>query len=143
LYTSRPHLRRPSGHRNRLAPAGVANRSRQGLRIAELPKWRLRRAFDYIDAHLDEHIGLAEISTAASLTRIHFAARFRVETGLRPYEYLLRRRIERARVLPCKSVPTGRVALPAGFRNEAHFTTVFKRFVGQPPHAWRRSLSER
>lgn len=96
-----------------------------------------------IDAHLDEHIGLAEISAAASLTRTHFAAQFGVETGLRTYEYLLRRRIGRARVLPCKSVPTVQVALPAGFRSAARFTTVFKRFMGQPRHAWRRSLSER
>ena len=36
-------------------------------------------------------------------------------------------------------VPIVDVALSVGFQNQAHFSTVFKHFVGQPPHAWRQS----
>ena len=106
--------------------------------VAELTKWRLKRVFDYVDAHLNEPISLADVAGAAGLTRMHFAAQFRAATGLRPHEYLLRRRIERAQVLLCKNVPTVNVALAVGFQSQAHFTSVFKRFVGQPPHTWRR-----
>jgi AraC-like DNA-binding protein len=31
------------------------------------------------------------------------------------------------------------VALSVGFQTQSHFTTVFKRFVGQSPGAWRQS----
>jgi AraC-like DNA-binding protein len=31
------------------------------------------------------------------------------------------------------------VALSVGFQTQSHFTSVFKRYAGQPPHAWRES----
>jgi AraC family transcriptional regulator len=107
-------------------------------RVAGLVKWRLRRVLDFIDAHMDEAIRLADLATAAGLTPMHFAAQFRGATGLRPHEYLLRRRVERAQELLHKNLPTVDVALAVGFQSQAHFTSVFKRYVGQPPQAWRR-----
>lgn len=107
---------------------------------AGLIKWRLKRAVDYIEENLSEPIGLAEIAASTGLTRMHFAAQFRVATGLRPHEYLLRRRVERAQqILLAPNAQVLDVALEVGFQTQAHFTTVFKRFVGQPPHAWRQT----
>jgi AraC family transcriptional regulator len=117
----------------RLGAAGAKQSS-----AAELPKWRLKRALDYIEAHLGEAISLADIAAAAGLSRMYFAAQFRAATGLRPHEYLVRRRIERAQEMLL--APTARVvdvAQQVGFQTQAYFTGVFKRFVGQPPHAWR------
>jgi AraC-like DNA-binding protein len=68
---------------------------------------------------------------------MHFAAQFRAATGLRPHEYLLRRRIERAQeLLRREPISLSDVALSVGFQTQAHFTTVFKRFVGRTPHRW-------
>jgi AraC-like DNA-binding protein len=105
-----------------------------------LPKWRLKRVVDYIDANLGEPITLADLAAATVLSPMHFAAQFRMSTGVRPHEYLLRRRIERARELllqPGLSIVD--IALTVGFQTQSHFTTVFKRFVGDTPHQWRRS----
>lgn len=107
-----------------------------------LVRWRLKRALDYIEAHLGEPIGLAEIAAATGLTRMHFAAQFRAATGLRPHEYLLRRRVECAQQrLLSPNAAVIDVAVELGFQTQAHFTNVFKRFVGQPPHAWRQTRS--
>ncbi|HEY2185580.1 MAG TPA: AraC family transcriptional regulator [Xanthobacteraceae bacterium] len=104
-----------------------------------LPKWRLKRAFDFVEEHLAEPVTLAEIAAYAGLSRMYFAAQFRSATGLRPHEYLLRRRIERAQELLTTSCLTlVEVALSVGFQTQAHFTTVFKRFAGETPHQWRR-----
>jgi AraC-like DNA-binding protein len=98
----------------------------------------MNRVIEYIDAHLSESIGLADIAASAGLTRMHFAAQFRRATGLRPHEYLLRRRIEHAQQLLLSSKHNVfDVALSCGFRSQAHFTTVFKRFVGETPYCWR------
>ena len=105
-----------------------------------LPKWRLKRVLGYIDANLGEPITLADLAAATLLSPMHFAAQFRMSTGVRPHEYLLRRRIERAQELllqPGLSIVD--VALSVGFQTQSHFTTVFKRFVGDTPHQWRRS----
>ena len=109
-------------------------------KTAPLPRWRLKRAIDCIEARLDETITLADLAAAAGLTRMHFAAQFRAATGLRPHEYLLRRRIERAQeMLVVTEMPLVEIALSVGFQTQSHFTTVFKRFTGRPPLAWRQS----
>jgi AraC-like DNA-binding protein len=85
-------------------------------------------------------LNLAEIASATGLTPMYFAAQFRAATGLRPHEYLLRRRIERAQeILLGSGICIVDAALSVGFQTQSHFTTVFKRFVGQSPGAWRQS----
>jgi AraC-like DNA-binding protein len=109
-------------------------------RGSKLAQWRLKRAIDYVEARLDEPVSLADVASSAGLTRMHFAAQFRAATGLRPHEYLLRRRIERAQeLLVATGMPLVDVALSVGFQTQSHFTSVFKRYAGQPPRAWRES----
>jgi len=83
---------------------------------------------------------LADVASATGLTRMHSAAQFRASTGLRPHEYMLRRRVDRAMdMLAGTGMSVVEVALTVGFQSQAHFTTVFKRFTGEPPYAWRQS----
>jgi len=111
-------------------------------KVAALVRWRLKRAIDYIEAHLADPVTLADVASAAGLTRVYFSAQFKAATGLRPHEYLVRRRIERAQemLVVGAGAPIVDVALSVGFQTQAHFSTVFKQFVGQSPHAWRQSL---
>jgi AraC-like DNA-binding protein len=108
-------------------------------RRTPLQKWRLKRVVDYVDGHLGNPIRLPDLAAAAGLTRMHFAAQFRVAMGVRPHHYVLQRRIDRAReLLRNPELALVDVALSVGFQTQAHFTTVFRRFVGQTPHRWRR-----
>jgi AraC-like DNA-binding protein len=110
----------------------------QRPRVSALCKWRQKRAREYMVANLAEPISLADIAAAAGLSRMHFAAQFRAATGLRPHEYLLQLRIERAQeLLSTSRLPLVEIAFEVGFKTQAHFTTVFARFVGETPHVWR------
>jgi len=105
---------------------------------APLPNWRLRRVEAHIDTNIEETVTLADLARVAGLSPMHFAAQFRAATGVRPHEFLLRRRIDHAQAMLAD--PRARlvdVALSVGFQTQAHFTTVFKRFVGETPHRWR------
>lgn len=103
-----------------------------------LVTWRLKRVLAFMEEHLPEPITLADMAAAAGLSRMHFAAQFRIATGLRPHEYLLRSRIERAKQLMRETrEPLVQVALGVGFQTQAHFTTVFRRFTGETPYQWR------
>lgn len=105
---------------------------------APLPNWRLRRVEVYIDANIEETVTLADLARVAGLSPMHFAAQFRAATGTRPHEFLLRRRIDHAQaMLADPRAKLVDVALSVGFQTQAHFTTVFKRFVGETPHRWR------
>jgi AraC family transcriptional regulator len=109
-----------------------------GRQARALQKWRLRRVIDYVDTHLANKIRLVDLAAVAGLSRMHFASQFRAATGLRPHEFLLRRRVRRAEELLRDSTMTiVEIALTVGFQTQAHFTTVFKKFVGYPPRHWR------
>jgi len=112
-------------------------------RVAPLPRWRLRRVQAHVDQHIDETVTLADLASAAGLSRMHFAAQFRAATGHRPHEYLLLCRIERAKaILSSETMPLAEVALSVGFQAQAHFTTVFKRVTGETPARWRRMRTD-
>ena len=103
-----------------------------------LVKWRLMRVQKYIEEQLAERISLADLARSAGLSRMHFAAQFRAATGMRPHEYLVRQRIQKAQeMLLTTSTPLVEVALSVGFQTQAHFTTVFRRFLGETPGRWR------
>ena len=105
-----------------------------------LVRWHLKRAIDFIESRLAEPLSLADVAAASGLTRMYFAAQFRAATGVRPHEYILRRRIDRAcEILSTTGMPLVDVAFSVGFQSQSHFTTVFKRFTGEPPNAWRQS----
>jgi len=122
----------------RLLSLKAGQSARSEGKASQLPKWRLKRAISYIEDRLAEPITLLDIASETGLSCMHFAAQFRATMGVRPHEYLLRRRIERAQeflLQPNASVVD--IALSVGFKTQSHFTTIFGRFVGQSPHAWR------
>jgi AraC family transcriptional regulator len=119
-------------------PVSGASKDFSGRNVRSLQKWRLKRVLDYVDDHLSAKITLQNLAMVAGLSRMHFAAQFRAALGMRPHEYLLKRRIERAEeLLKQAEVSLVDVALTVGFQTQAHFTTVFKRFAGDTPYQWR------
>lgn len=127
LLTPRP----ASDDQTRPAPKPV--RARSGL-VA----WRLKRVLSFMEEHYWQPVTLAEMARVAGLSRMHFAAQFRISTGAKPHEYLLRLRVERAQKLMMESdEPLAQVAFSVGFQTQAHFTTVFRRFAATTPHRWR------
>jgi AraC-like DNA-binding protein len=106
-----------------------------------LPKWRMKRLEQYLAVNVDRRIGLADMAAAAGLSKMHFAAQFRAATGFRPHEYLLFKRIERAKaVMAATETPLVEVAFAVGFNAQAHFSTVFKRFTGKSPAQWKQEF---
>lgn len=106
--------------------------------IWALQEWRLRRVVEHVDARLTSRLTLQKLANVAGLSRMHFAAQFKLATGMSPHQFVLNRRIERAKTMLIGTAEelVG-VALGVGFQSQAHFTTVFKRFVGETPHRWR------
>ena len=111
--------------------------------LAPLPAWRLTRVVRYVDARLDQKIRLADLAKEVRLSRMHFAAQFNAATGLSPLEYVTRRRITRAQEFLVRSEQSiVQIALAVGFQTQAHFTTVFRRFVGETPYRWRMAMTD-
>ena len=115
--------------------SGVAF-SMQGLSAAQL-----KRAEDYIETHLNEVIRLLSLSEASGLSVSHFTRRFKVTTGLSPHQFVLRRRVERAkRLLKHTNEAIAQIALCCGFSHQEHLTHTFKRFTGNTPGRYRQTV---
>lgn len=104
-----------------------------------LPDGALRRVTEYLEAYLDQALGLAELAAVAGYSPRHFARLFRGATGLSPHQYVIRRRVERAKLLlATTNLPLARVALDVGFAHQSHLAAHFRRLVGVSPARYRR-----
>lgn len=98
----------------------------------------LSRATEFVNEHLDQELSLADIAGAAGLSQFHFARAFKQTTGLTPHQYVTERRVERARLLLASGdLPLVEVAARSGFKNQSHFTTLFRMHTGVTPKSWR------
>ncbi|MEO5597609.1 MAG: AraC family transcriptional regulator [Novosphingobium sp.] len=98
----------------------------------------VKRAIEFIHAHLCEDINLPALAAAAGCNVERLKHSFKDHVGEPPYRYLLRMRIEKARSLLSTSVhDISKVAFMCGFNDQAHFTTAFARIVGTTPAKWR------
>ncbi|HTJ93582.1 MAG TPA: AraC family transcriptional regulator [Pararobbsia sp.] len=117
----------------------LAQGPRHAASSTTLAPWRMRKVLAFIDANLGSALSLQTVADASGLSKMHFAALFRASTGLSPSEFVAQRRIEQAQEhLLCTSMPVIEIALSLGFQTQAHFSTVFKRLIGEAPSEWRR-----
>jgi AraC-like DNA-binding protein len=104
---------------------------------------RLDRARRFIDESYDQPLDLAEISKQACLSRYHFLRLFRNAFETTPHQYLIQRRIEKAKELlraPGPSVTD--VCFEVGFQSLGSFSSLFRRCVGHAPAKYRRRENE-
>lgn len=105
-----------------------------------LAAWQLRRVTDYIEANCAGSIRLQELAELVDLSQSYFSHAFKASTGLPPHQWQLQARVRKGQELLLKGDRSlTEVAVEAGFADQAHFTRVFRRIVGETPAAWRRS----
>jgi AraC family transcriptional regulator len=112
-----------------------AARGRDGA----LPRGRLRAVIEYIEEHLGAGVSLEQIAAVARLSVYHFARQFKAATGLPPHQYVILRRVERAKQLlqPRTDLSLAEVAALTGFSDQSQFSQHFKRIVGVTPGQFR------
>ena len=99
---------------------------------------RLCRARTYIDECYDLPLDLNEISKQACLSRYHFLRLFRQAFATTPHQYLIHRRIERAKeLLRSRRISVTDVCFEVGFQSLGSFSSLFRRCVGHAPVNYR------
>lgn len=117
LYYSNLNLRVPQ-------PAGRLSQSRLNL------------VLEYINEHLAEVISLADLASTIQVDTYWFAKMFQRSTGLAPHQYLIERRVEKAKTLLLSTdLSITEIAYQVGFADQAHLTRHFKRLIGTTPGA--------
>ncbi|MES2948554.1 MAG: AraC family transcriptional regulator [Pseudomonadota bacterium] len=95
-----------------------------------------------VQAHMQEYlahpVSLAELAGLARMSERHFCRAFRASTGDSPHQYLLRQRVERAKLLLTEChMPLSEVAQSVGFADQSQFTRTFRRHAGVTPASYR------
>ncbi len=99
---------------------------------------KLRRVTAFINENLEQDLTLTEIAGVADLSHFHFARSFRKTLGVTPQQYIATRRIEKAKdLLSHSNLPIVEIGLQTGFKNQSHFTTLFRKLTSFTPKVWR------
>ena len=107
-------------------------------RSVGLDRATLRRVSTYIEEHLAEDLSLSELAAVAYLSPYHFARLFKASTGFAPHQYVIGRRIERAKLLlSTTNWSLAAIAHAVGFAHESHLALHFKRLTGLLPSSYR------
>ncbi|HXN73439.1 MAG TPA: AraC family transcriptional regulator [Candidatus Acidoferrales bacterium] len=102
---------------------------------------RLRRVKELVHAKMEDDLSLDEMAEAVGLSTAHFARMFRKSTGQTPHQFVLRQRLERAKLM--LRAPDARVldvAVACGFKTQQHFAQVFRDVCGLTPTEYRQNL---
>ncbi len=91
-----------------------------------------------IDERLGTDFGIDDLAALMKLGPQRFTARFRLTTGMSPWQFVQFRRVRRAQaLLRDRKVTLAEIALHLGFSSQSHFTNVFRTAVGVTPKAYR------
>jgi AraC family transcriptional regulator len=104
-----------------------------------LPRSKERAVVEYIMENLEANLTLDQMAAVAHLSPYHFARQFKATTGLPPHQYVIARRVERAKQLLQASdeLSLAEVALSVGFTDQSQFSNHFKRIIGATPGRFR------
>lgn len=102
----------------------------------------IEAAIDYINAHYLEDIELGDIAAHVHLTKIYFHNLFKSATGVTTHQYILSKRMERAKkqLVSCENI--AEVASRCGFGSQSYFNYVFKKETGLTPKQYKKNLSQ-
>jgi len=93
----------------------------------------LDRARQFFAAEIERNPSLTDLADATQVNKFALIRSFKRELGITPHRYLVQLRVERARALLAKGVPTSEVAAAVGFADQGHLGRHFKRTVGITP----------
>lgn len=105
---------------------------------------RLGRAREFIDHCYDHPLSLEQISEKACFSRYHFLRLFRQVFNKTPHQYLIERRIERAKeLLSSDELRVTDVCFEVGFQSLGSFSSLFHKYVGHAPITYREKARQR
>ena len=127
------HLAR--SHSSRSRPVRI-------LPAKPLSGWKMRRVIEYIEDNLEGDLSLQAMAAEVDISPLYLARAFKSAVGQSPHQYVLARRIERAKeLLRNTDLTVVDVALSSGFSSQSHLSHWFIRQVGVSPAVYRRQAA--
>lgn len=124
--------------------AAHSSASVEERRYGGLDGRRLKRTLEFIEANLTGDLSLACLAVVADMSVSHFRAGFRESVGVPVHQYVIERRVERAKSLLMREGESiAEIALAAGFTHQSHLARHMQRSTGLSPLQMKRIFAER
>src|ERR1700748_2646788 len=94
---------------------------------------RIVNAKLFIDTNFADDIDLDNIADQAHFSKFHFIRLFKSIYGKTPNNYLVKVRIDNAKILLAKGHLVSETSMMIGFDSATTFTALFKKMVGKTP----------
>ena len=99
----------------------------------------IKQSIRYMKEHLFEPITVADVAQAVGLSPSHFSRQFKRHTGYSPYEYIILRRLDKAKyMLTSTQLTVKQIAFSIGYNSEENFIHSFQKNVGISPSLFRK-----
>ncbi|WP_414621166.1 helix-turn-helix transcriptional regulator [Calothrix sp. CCY 0018] len=88
--------------------------------------------------NISTEIKLSDLANLAGISQFHFSRLFKKSLGISPNQYVIKQRVEKAKLLLKNSeLSVTDIAFPSGFNSHSHFGKYFRQFTGFTPKQYR------
>jgi AraC family transcriptional regulator len=111
------------------------------IRSASASSAPLRLVLDFMNDHLSQPIGLADLARTARCSPSHLARLFNAALGMPPHRYLVILRIKQAQMLlRTTRLPLSAIAAQCGLSSREHLIKLFRRWCATTPETYRQAF---
>jgi AraC-like DNA-binding protein/CheY-like chemotaxis protein len=104
----------------------------------------LKEAVSYINDNIEEKIDIKILSSMTKYNHLHFIRIFNKYIGLTPYQYILKKKVEKAKELIMEdNYSLAVIAIDLGFLSYSNFSKIFKRETNYTPDQYRKAFSKK
>lgn len=103
---------------------------------------KLTPVFEHIDNNLEKDLSLETLEQRFYINRFHLCRLFKRSTGRSLHEYIVLKRISRAKRLLSEGKGVTEACNMSGFNDYSNFLRMFKRTVGKTPGQYRKAMSK-
>jgi AraC family transcriptional regulator len=104
---------------------------------------RLKQTLAYIEDNLSEDLSLSQLASIAGISASHFKTLFRESAGVPLHQYVIQRRIDRAKdLLMAGKLSIAEIAFATGFSHQSHLARHMRRASGLSPRAMKRLFAD-
>lgn len=101
---------------------------------------KLKPILEYIDAHLEENLSLDALQKRFFITGSYLCQIFKQTTGSTLHEYIIYKRISRAKQLLLKGETAANASFKSGFSDYSNFVRAFRKVTGFSPREYLKQM---
>lgn len=99
----------------------------------------IKETITYINKNISEKLEISDLAKITRWKESHFIRIFKKYVGMTPYQYILSRKIEKAKTLISEtSIPIVEISYELGFLSHSNFCIAFKKYSGKTPEEYRK-----